>query len=303
MNGTPSPASETRRALTRLWRIVGRPFWRATLRFLDHEGPALAGYIAFSVLLALFPFVLFLVALSGLLGQNDAVQAFVFSAFDYLPVEVGRELFPVVSNIVLKPPAGGVATFSMLGTLWVASSGVEALRTALDRAYGVHDRRAFWWRRLQGLGFVVGGAGGVFVSMLLVVIGPLAWHALNAIVPIPPEFESIYNAVRYLAGGLGIAVVLWFLYRLLPNARQRWINAVPGALFATAMWLVSATVYSLYLQNVVNYSMTYGSLGGIIGALIFFSFSAMIFIYGAELNYVLMDQAEDSGLPQEDVPT
>lgn len=291
MNGTIPPTDETARGARRLWRRVGWPFWRAAVRFNEHEGPALAGYVAFSVLLALFPFVLFLVALSGFLGQNDAVQEFVFGIFDYLPVEVGRELYPVVSNIVLRPPHGGVMTFSMLGTLWVASSGVEALRTALDRAYGVTERRAFWWRRLQGLGFVIGGAGGVLVAMLLVVVGPLFWHAINAIVPVPAELEATYNTVRYLAGGFGIAVVIWCLYRLLPNTRQHWSDAIPGALFATAMWLISATAYSFYLGHITDYTLTYGSLGGVIGALIFFSFSAMIFIYGAELNYVLMHRA------------
>ena len=301
MNGTGPPASGTRRSLVRLWRILGRPFWRAALRFLDHEGPEMSGYIAFSILLALFPFVLFLVAVAGVLGQNDAVQDFLAFAFEYLPVEVGRALFPVVSDIVLRPPQGGVLTFSMLGTLWVASSGVEALRTALDRAYGVTERRAFWWRRLQGLGFVIGGAGAILVAMLLIVVGPLLWQVVTAVLPLPYEVEALWDVARYGSGGVAMVLVLWCLYRLLPNARQRWINALPGAILATAAWLAAATLYSLYLKNIADYTVTYGSLGGVIGALMFFFFTAMIFIYGAEMNLVLMEQAEDGGRPQEEV--
>ena len=298
MNGTQDDTTDAKRRNRRLWRATGRPFWRALLRFLDHEGLELAGYIAFSILLALFPFVLFLVALSGLAGQTAVVQEFIAYAFDYLPTEVGRALYPVVSDIVLKPPATGIMTFSMLGTLWVASSGVEALRTALDRAYGVSEPRAFWLRRLQGLGFVFGGAGGIFVVMLLIVVGPLAWNAVMAIMPFAFGFEGLFNVARYAIGGIALLIVIWCLYRLLPNVKQRWINAVPGAIFATAAWLFVATVYSMYLSNVVNYSVTYGSLGGIIGALMFFFVTAIIFIYGAELNFVLMQQSEDTPDPE-----
>jgi len=301
MIGTTTGTDDAKRRNRRLWRVVARPFWRAGLRFVDHEGVELAGYIAFSILLALFPFVLFLVALSGLVGQNAAVQHFVVFAFDYLPTEVGRALFPIVSDIVLRPPATGILTFSMIGTLWVASSGVEALRTALDRAYGVTNPRAFWFRRLQGLGFVFGGAGGIFVVMLLIVAGPLAWDAVLAIVPFAFELTPLYNVTRYVIGGLALLVVIWTLYRMLPNVKQRWINALPGALFSTATWLFIATVYSLYLSNVTNYTVTYGSLGGVIGALMFFFFTAIIFIYGAELNFVLMEQAEDTPDAEQDV--
>jgi membrane protein len=301
MNGTESTKSETKRRNRRLWRVLVRPFWRAALRFLDHEGMELAGYIAFSILLALFPFILFLVALSGFVGQSAAVQDFMVFAFDYLPVEVGRALYPVVSDIVLNPPASGIMTFSMIGTLWVASSGVEALRTALDRAYGVLEPRAFWLRRLLGLGFVFGGAGSILIAILLIVVGPLVWEAAMAIAPFLFEMQRAFNILRYGIGGLGLLIVIWCLYRLLPNVRQRWINALPGAVFATAAWLFVATVYSLYLSNLTNYTVTYGSLGGIIGALMFFFFTAIIFIYGAELNYVIMDVAEDTPEPTEPV--
>ena len=139
-------------------------------------------------------------------------------------------------------------------------------------------------------------------STMKIVVGPLAWEAVLAIAPFAFEMQRAFNITRYLVGGLGLLVVIWCLYRLLPNVKQRWINALPGAIFATASWLFVATVYSMYLSNVANYTVTYGSLGGIIGAMMFFFFTAIIFIYGAELNFVLMDISEDSETPEEAVP-
>ena len=267
---------------------TGRTLWRTSKRFIEHEGPSLAGYMAFSALLALFPFVVFLVALSGFVGQTDQVQDFIAYAFEYLPVEVGRALYPVVSAIVLQPPKDGVLTISLLGTLWVSSSGVEAVRTALDRAYGVPSRRPFWWRRLQGLAFVVAGAIAILVVMVTIVIGPLIWHAVNYLFEIPDDIYGLYNTLRYATGALGLFLVMCALYRFLPNVRQKWYHVLPGALFACLAWLAIATLYSLYLSNVGDYSVTYGSLGGIIGALMFFFVSAMVFIIGAELNAAIL---------------
>ena len=206
---------------------VGRTLWRTIKRFIDHEGPSLAGYMAFSALLALFPFVVFLVALSGIVGQTDQVQEFMAYVFEYLPVEVGRALYPVVSAIVLQPPKDGVLTLSILGTMWVSSSGVEALRTALDRAYGVPSRRPFWWRRLQGLAFVVVGAIAILVAMVTIVIGPLIWHAVNYLFEIPDDVYGLCNSIRYATGALGLFMIICLLYRFLPNVRQRWFLAYP----------------------------------------------------------------------------
>jgi membrane protein len=291
MTDRPLPTSTP---LRRTLNAIGRVVWRATKRFFEHEGPTLAGHMAFSALLALFPFVVFLVSLAGTLGQTEPVKEFMAYAFEYLPVEVGRALYPVVSSIVLQPPRGGVLTVSILGTLWVASSGVEALRTAVDRAYGVPDRRPFWWRRLQGLAFVVAGAMAIMVVVVTVVIGPLIWEAVNYLFHIPDDVFGLYNAIRYATGAFGLFIVMCVLYRFLPNVRQKWYHVLPGALLACSAWLIIATLYSLYLSNVGDYSVTYGSLGGVIGALMFFFVSAMVFIVGAELNAAIL-QAQREG--------
>jgi len=273
---------------------TGRIAWRTVKRFFDHEGPSLAGYMAFSALLALFPFVVFLISLAGLLGETDQVQDFMAYAFEYLPVEVGRALYPVVSAVMLQPPKDGVLTISILGTLWVSSSGVEALRTAVDRAYGVPDRRPFWWRRLQGLAFVVVGAMAIIVAMITIVIGPLIWNAVNYLFEIPDDVFGLYNTLRYATGALGLFLVICVLFRFLPNVRQKWYHVLPGALLACSSWLLVATAFSVYLSNVGDYSMTYGSLGGVIAALMFFFVSAMVFVLGAELNAALL-QARREG--------
>jgi membrane protein len=272
---------------------AGRTAWRTIVRFFDHEGPSLAGYMAFSALLALFPFVVFLVSLAGIVGETDQVQNFMAYAFEYLPVEVGREIYPVISSIVLEPPKGGVLTVSILGTLWVSSSGVEALRTAVDRAYGVPDRRPFWWRRLQGLAFVVVGAMAIIVATITIVIGPLIWDAVNYLFEIPDNVFGLYNTLRYATGALGLFLVICVLYRFLPNVRQRWFNVLPGAVLACSSWLIVATVFSVYLSNVGNYSVTYGSLGGVIAALMFFFVSAMVFVLGAELNAAILQSRRE----------
>ena len=271
------------------WRRAARlcrPLWLAALNFVADEGPQRAGHIAFSTLLALFPFLIFLTALAGYLGQGEAAADFIAFALEVMPVEVALTVKPVVVEIT-ESTRGGLLTISLVGALWFASSGVEALRVALNQAYGVRRRRPFWLRRLQGLAFVILASGGIILAVMGVVAGPAIWALAESVLYIPEPLYWLWTGARYGVGALGLFVVLCCLYHWLPNRPQSWRVVVPGALVALVLWLAAATLFSLYLGHLANYSVIYGSLGGVIVALVFFYVSAAVFIFGAEVNAVL----------------
>ena len=271
------------------WRRAARlcrPLWLAALNFVADEGPQRAGHIAFSTLLALFPFLIFLTALAGYLGQGEAAADFIAFALEVMPVEVALTVKPAVVEIT-ESTRGGLLTISLVGALWFASSGVEALRVALNQAYGVRRRMPFWLRRSQDLAFVILASGGIIVAVTGVVAGPALWAFADSFLYLPASLHWLWTGVRYVVGALGLFVVLCCFFHWLPNRPQSWGVVVPGALVALVLWLIAATLFSLYLSNLASYSMMYGSLGGVIVALVFFYVSAAVFIYGAEVNAVL----------------
>ena len=268
------------------FRAWSRPLVVALCDFIANDGPQRAGHIAFASLLAFFPFLIFLTSLAGFLGQGEAAREFVAFVFEMMPPEVANAVAPAVGEVVGRT-RGGLLTVSLLGSLWAASSGVEALRLALNQAYRVTNRRPFWRRRLEGLAFVVIAAVAILAAMIGIVAGPLIWDLVESVLGVAAPPRWVWGVARYSVASFGLLLTVSLLYRWLPNQRQPWRRVLPGAVVAVSAWLVAASLASVYFSQAKHFTMTYGSLGGIVIALLFFYLSAAILIFGAELNAVL----------------
>ena len=272
-----------RKRVWRSLRIGATIVWRAIVHFIDDGGTVLAGSIAFTSLFALFPFLIFLTTLAGEFGQEEAARRFVDLALEGLPEEVVGAIRPAIDQVV-EVRRTGLMTVSILVTIWTASSGLEALRTALNYAYGIEDSRPFWWQRLQSIAFTIVMSIAILVLMIVVVAGPFIWDFLVHLFKVPESWGWLYTGVRYLLAVLLLYAVIALLYQWLPNRRLRGYEILPGAAVTVVTWLITASLFSLYLQNLGRFSVTYGSLGGIVVTLMFFYLSAALFIFGAEVN-------------------
>jgi membrane protein len=175
-------------------------------------------------------------------------------------------------------------TISILAAIWATSSGIEALREALNIAYGVEEPRSIWFCRLQSLAFTIIFSIAIVLVMLVLVIGPVLWSYLVPLLDVPWEWGWFYEALRYFVAVALIYVVVALLYRWLPSRHLPRREILPGAAVTVVLWVTLASLFSLYLRNIGRFSVTYGSLGGIVITLLFFYFSAVIFIFGAEIN-------------------
>ncbi|MGH6918949.1 MAG: YihY/virulence factor BrkB family protein [Geminicoccaceae bacterium] len=270
----------------RVWRglrVGATILWRAIVHFINDGGTMLAGSIAFTALFALFPFLIFLTTLAGEFGQEEAARRFVDLSLEGLPPEVVDAIRPAIDQVV-NVRRTGLMTISILVTIWTASSGLESLRTALNYAYGIEDSRPFWWQRLQSIVFTIIMSVAILVLMIVVVAGPFIWDFLVDLFNVPPSWGWLYTSARYLLAILLLYAVVALLYQWLPNRRLRGYEILPGAAVTVVAWLITASLFSLYLQNLGRFSLTYGSLGGIVVTLTFFYLSAAIFIFGAEVN-------------------
>jgi membrane protein len=267
-------------------RLVRRTAWQAYYRFEQDHGWVLAGHIAYMGLFALFPFLIFLLALAGFLGQGEAADTSIELALELLPPDVASALKPAITE-VRNAPHAGLMTFSILVTLWASSSGLESLRHALNLAYAVADRPSMWRTRLESLLLTILAAVVVLVVMVLLVVLPLALDAIRFLMQKPALQASFYDGSREALGLAMLLGLLMLLYRVLPNVQLRPMEVVPGAVAAWLLWLGAVWGYTIYLRSVPSYSVTYGSIGGIVITLFFFYISAVLFILGAEINSVL----------------
>jgi membrane protein len=270
----------------RAWRslrIGATIMWRAIMHFIEDGGTVLAGSIAFTALFALFPFLIFLTTLAGEFGQEEAAHEFIDLALDGLPDEVVSAIRPAIVEVVDERRTG-LMTVSILVTIWTASSGLEALRTALNYAYGIEEPRPIWWRRLQSIALTIVMSISILVLMVVVVAGPFIWDFLVHLFQVPETWGWTYTGARYLLAVFLLYAVVALLYQWLPNRHLHRHETLPGAAVTVVAWLITASLFSLYLQNLGRFTVTYGSLGGIVVTLMFFYLSAAIFIFGAEVN-------------------
>jgi membrane protein len=278
-----------------LGRFV-RQVYEAGWRLSGHDGLTVAGYMAFAAFTSLFPFLIFLAALASVLGTRRTADETIAGMFLFMPADVARTLAPAVHE-VMAGHHGGLLTVGVLATLWTASSGVEALREALDRAYEVEDLAPIWWRRLQSMAVVVVGALALFVASLAVILGPVLWRVLEAFGRPSEEEAVIWTLGRYAVGAVVLALGLVGLHRWLPNHHLPVRAIVPGVLLTLALWLVGASLFSLYLGTVADYSVTYGSLAGVAITLLFFYLTGALFILGAEYNAVRLKDTARGAAP------
>jgi membrane protein len=124
----------------------------------------------------------------------------------------------------------------------------------------------------------------VIVAILLMLIGPDLIERIAALVGLEEVFVSLWEWLRFPVALSLLAVVLSLIYRLVPNARQRFRSVIPGAALAVVLWAITSVGFSFYLATFANYGVTYGSLGAAVGLLFYMYLSASVVLFGAELN-------------------
>jgi membrane protein len=216
--------------------------------------------------------------------------------FDIWPPQVAGPILTEIHN-VLSNRHSGLLTISGALAVYFSSSGVEALRTGLNRAYGLSETRPWWRLRLQSIGFVVIGALALMALTFLLVLGPAIWRGVLAYAPALEPVSHMVIVARYGVATMILLPALFLAHRVLPNAKLPFWELVPGVALTFGAWVLFAVAFSSYLGRFAfNYVATYAGLASVMIAIVFLYSLAAIFIFGAELNQaVLRAKDEKSG--------
>lgn len=263
-----------------------RAFIDALSRFNRKGGWAMSSHVAMSLMLALFPFVLFIVALAATLSQDINVDRLIELVFGSWPDEIAR---PITAEVraVLAEANSQLLTIGGVLAVYFASNGVDAIRQAMTRAYRDDDPRPFWQTRLLCLLFVLMGGATVLVAAGIGVAIPLYFHFAADAVPgqlvrwLGSEAMTTFVALSLLTGGVAAC------HRWLPGHLHSLRQIMPGVLLTVLLWALAGGGFSYYLSRFASYSATYAGLAGVMSALIFLYLMAAILILGAEFNGAL----------------
>jgi membrane protein len=270
-----------------------RTLLAAIYRLYEHSGFAMAGAVAFSFVVSLFPFCIFLGGLAGLFGGRELAAEAVTQLFQNLPPDVAEALAPQIDAIMGRTRID-LLTFGGFLAFFFATSAVETLRAALNGAYRVVETRSY----PVCLGF----------SMLLVLISGASMLVLTWAVVVGPAFAAQFEpswvkpsltrsivdstwlapVVRYMLGAAVIGSQLLAFHLWLAAGKRRLADVWPGVALSVVLWLAIAAFYSYYL-SISNYARFYAGLSQLMIAMIFFQVTAIIILLGAELNRGIME--------------
>jgi membrane protein len=247
-----------------------------------------AAALTYYSVLALFPALIALVAVVGLLGQfpqtTNAILDILRNAGASPDVvsSVGDTINGIVQN---KGGAGALLGFGLLGALWSASGYIGAFMRASNAIWEIPEGRPFW--KLRPLQIVV-TLGMVlllaFVLIALVVSGPLA-QSVGDQVGLGSAAVTVYSIVKWPLMAVVVIFMLAVLYYVAPNARLprfQWIS--PGAVVALVIWALATVGFFFYVRNFGSYNATYGTLGGAISMLVWLWITNIAILFGQQLN-------------------
>jgi membrane protein len=291
-----SPTELTRPSLLYVLRQTAGEFTRD--QCMD-----LAAALTYYAVLSLFPALLVVMSLLGVIGQGprtaDTILGIVDDVSPGAAVDVLRQ---PIEQLVNAPSAGFTLVAGILGALWSASGYVDAFGRAMNRIYEVEEGRPAWKLRLQQLALTFAGLiVAAIAALLLAVSGPVA-EALGGHLGIGKTGLAVWNIARWPVLLLLVVVGVATLYFTGPNVKQpkfRWISV--GAAIAILTWIVASLLFGFYVANFGSYNKTFGTLAGVIVFLLWLWLTNLALLFGAEVDAELERGRQlQAGIPAED---
>lgn len=250
-------------------------------RFSEDEVTGLSAQLSYYFLLSLFPLLIFIVALASFLPIDY------YSMIDFLSSYMPQDVIVLIENFlnqIIDSSGGGLISIGIIGTLWSASNGINAVMRALNKAYNVEENRSFIRGRLIAISLLISVLLIIVVALLLPIFGRMIGVHIFSFFGASEQFLSVWNALRWAISSFIFFIVFLYLYRMAPNMKVYFKDILFGTLFSTIGWQVSSYGFAYYVNEMGNYSATYGSLGGVIVLMLWFYLSGIIIILGGEIN-------------------
>ena len=262
-------------------------------RYLRHSVGMHSAALAFYLLFMLFPFMIFISSLLGLLDLD--VMQILQAVNEFLPKEIVGFLEAYLTYVG-ENPNPQLMLFGLFFSIYFPMRAANALMRSTRIAYHLGPPRSAFFHVVKTLLYTVLLIITIALTLALMTVGDrLLTYAVEHF-GLPRFWAFLWAKLRFPVAAVAGYFALFFLYALAQDSRQPWRNIWPGTLAALAAWLCLSWLYSIYVENFVDYSVLYGSIGTVIALLIWLYMSAVTFIMGAELNATLISLRKDQAM-------
>lgn len=255
----------------------------------DEDIMSSAAQVGFYFMFALFPLLLFLVSLFGLvLEKADDMRAELFGYLRQVMPGSALELVEKTLTEVVQSSSGGKLTLGFLIALWSASAGIDSLRVALDGVYKLKETRPYWKTKGASLLLTLAIALLIFIALGIIFYGSQFLSLMLTTVSLPVPSPLLLQILSFIVVGVVLTLAFALIYSFVPNHvpfKWNWIS--PGAIVAIILWVLASAGFRLYLHYFNSYAATYGSLGAIIILMFWLYITALAIIIGGAINAIL----------------
>ncbi|TSI10638.1 YihY/virulence factor BrkB family protein [Lysinibacillus sp. BW-2-10] len=253
------------------------------IRMRDVDISGMGAQLAYFFLLSFFPLLIFIVTLVPYLDLKEE------HVFDFIQTIMPAEVFMLtqgtLTEILTTHNGGGLLGIGIVGTIWSASRGVNALIKTLNHTYDTEEKSGII-NRGWSLVFTIALVVVILLALLVPIFGQRYGYELFSYLGVEETFSQVWKYISWVLPPTLIFIVLALMYWIIPNTdpRLHLISVIPGALFSTVSWVILIYAFSYYVNNFGNFTSTYGSIAGVIILMLWLYFTGMILIFGGLLN-------------------
>ncbi|MFQ3905846.1 YihY/virulence factor BrkB family protein [Staphylococcus sp. Mo2-7] len=248
------------------------------------DASGLSAQLSYYFMLSLFPMLLFLLSIVPVVGVEQSTIRDMIK--EHVPSDYAGQVSSIIGDI-MGNASGSILSVGLILALWSASNGMTAIMNSFNVAYDVEDSRNFVVSKLFSVLFTLAMIIVLPIALILPTFGEQIGSLLFGPLGLGDQIKWIFNLVRVVLPLIIIFIAFMVLYTLAPNVKIKMKSVIPGAIFATIVFLGGSFLFGIYISNFANYSKTYGSIAGIIILMLWLYITGFIIIIGAEINAII----------------
>jgi len=261
------------------------PLAKKTVKEIGEDRiPSLAAETAYYFFFSLFPLLLFLTPLLGLIGNGQQLMESMMGRLSStMPADTLSLLRRVLGEIITSSGNAGIMSVGVLLAAWSGSNIFGALMGSLNIAYDVSETRSWWKRQLLRIGVLLIAGGTMIAATLIFLNGEGIARWVGSLIGLGDAAIAAWTVLQLLLAVALLVALGAIVFKLLPNVQQRWSHVFVASAVTTLLWIVATVLFRFYVQNFGSYNKTYGTIGGVIILLSWMYYSMFVLLVGGEL--------------------
>lgn len=261
---------------------------RLIISVIKNDFYGMAAEMGFMMVIGIFPFMLFLMAVFGWMGNKSLMDPILRFLSTVIPEEAMKLILTVISEAMIFSHGKTIAIIGFVITVFLSTNGIAVVLKGLNRAYKVNETRSFIYTRFLSLLMVFVDTMVMFLSINLIVFGKVIINFMTAHLHMPVDIAVLWLILRWPIAFAALFLMAFLSYYILPdlrgNEKFKMESALPGTWFFCTFWLAGSWGFSVYVNNLKTYNLVYGTIGAFAVLMVWLYYTSLLILIGGEIN-------------------